>query len=155
MNCNVIRTTIRQFPVFLTSFLNAKTRGRKREGPGFKPWKQSTGFIPNIEKSSATNVCKATNQMVWKGCCFTGNSNPCAGLTLQKSPEYSLLSIPSLPLTSTKSQICSRFHFFFFCILVSLRSYTRHLISDVLPVPMQVLNSELLFVRRLNRSYIP
>jgi hypothetical protein len=60
-----------------------------------------------IGKSSATNVCKATNQIDWNGCCFTGNSNPCAGLTkqplLQKLPEYSLLSMHSLPLKSSKS----------------------------------------------------
>jgi hypothetical protein len=67
-----------------------------------------SSFIPAIEKSSATNVCKATNQIDWNGCCFTENSNPCAGLTkqplLQKLPEYSLLSIHSLPLKSTKSR---------------------------------------------------
>jgi hypothetical protein len=64
-------------------------------------------FIPAIGKSSATNVCKAMNQMDWNGCCFTGNNNPCAGLAkpfLKKLPEYSLLSIHLLPLKPTKSR---------------------------------------------------
>jgi Golgi nucleoside diphosphatase len=60
-----------------------------------------SSFIPAIGKSSATN------QIDWNGCCFTENSNQCAGLTKQplprKLPEY------SLPLTSTKSHKQTQF----------------------------------------------
>jgi hypothetical protein len=80
--------------------------------------------IPAIGKSSATN------QMDWNGCCFTGNSNPCAGLTkqplLQKLPEYSLLSIHSLPLKFMKSRNKEVMHKIAACLVVSNRHQLTH-----------------------------